>query len=72
MAKEDLLKIDGRVLEVLPNGMFKVDIEGNIVIAYISGNIRKNKINIIQDDRVAIEMSAYDLTKGRITYRYKS
>jgi len=71
MAKEDLLKIDGRVLEVLPNGMFKVDIEGNIVIAYISGNIRKNKINIIQDDRVAIEMSAYDLTKGRITYRYK-
>ena len=72
MAKEDLLKIDGKVLEVLPNGMFKVDIEGNIVIAYISGNIRKNKINIIQDDRVAIEMSAYDLTKGRITYRYKS
>ena len=71
MAKEDLLKIDGRVLEVLPNGMFKVDIEGNTVIAYISGNIRKNKINIIQDDRVAIEMSAYDLTKGRITYRYK-
>lgn len=71
MAKEDLLKIDGKVLEVLPNGMFKVDIEGNIVIAYISGNIRKNKINIIQDDRVAIEMSAYDLTKGRITYRYK-
>jgi len=71
MAKEDLLKIDGTVLEVLPNGMFKVDIEGNIVIAYISGNIRKNKINIIQDDRVAIEMSAYDLTKGRITYRYK-
>ena len=71
MAKEDLLKIDGRVLEVLPNGMFKVDIEGNMIIAYISGNIRKNKINIIQDDRVAIEMSAYDLTKGRITYRYK-
>ena len=71
MAKEDLLKIDGKVLEVLPNGMFKVDIEGNTVIAYISGNIRKNKINIIQDDRVAIEMSAYDLTKGRITYRYK-
>jgi len=71
MAKEDLLKIDGVVLEVLPNGMFKVDIEGNTVIAYISGNIRKNKINIIQDDRVAIEMSAYDLTKGRITYRYK-
>lgn len=72
MAKEDLLKIDGKILEVLPNGMFKVDIEGNIVIAYISGNIRKNKINIIQDDRVAVEMSAYDLTKGRITYRYKS
>ncbi len=71
MAKEDLLKIDGKVLEVLPNGMFKIDIEGNIVIAYISGNIRKNKINIIQDDRVAVEMSAYDLTKGRITYRYK-
>lgn len=71
MAKEDLLKIDGVVAEVLPNGMFRVDVEGNIIITYISGNIRKNKINILQGDRVAIEVSAYDLSKGRIVYRYK-
>lgn len=71
MSKEDLLKIEGIVHEVLPNGMFKVDINGNIIIAYISGNIRKNRIKILNRDRVEVELSAYDLTKGRITYRYK-
>ena len=71
MSKEDLLKIEGIVHEVLPNGMFKVDINGNIIIAYISGNIRKNRIKILNSDRVEVELSAYDLTKGRITYRYK-
>ncbi len=71
MAKEDLLKIDGEVEEVLPNGMFRVNINGNIIVTYISGKVRKNKINIIQGDKVAVEVSAYDLTKGRIVYRYR-
>jgi translation initiation factor IF-1 len=71
MAKEDLLKIEGKIHEVLPNGIYKVDINGNMIIAYISGKIRKNRISILQNDRVEVEMSPYDLTKGRITYRYK-
>jgi len=71
MSKEDLVRFDGRVTEVLPNGMFKVDIEGHQVLAYTAGNMRKNKIKIILSDRVQIEMSPYDLSKGRITYRYK-
>jgi translation initiation factor IF-1 len=71
MAKEELLKFDGIVCEVLSNGMYRVEVDGIIVMAYISGNIRKNKIRILQKDQVEVEMSPYDLTKGRITYRYK-
>jgi translation initiation factor IF-1 len=71
MAKEDLIKIDGKVTEVLPNGMFRVNIDGHMLLAYVSGNMRKNKINILADDRVSVEMTPYDLTKGRIIYRYK-
>jgi translation initiation factor IF-1 len=71
MAKEELLKIEGFVCEVLSNGMYRVNINENIIIAYISGNIRKNRIRVLQNDRVEVEMSPYDLTKGRITYRYK-
>jgi translation initiation factor IF-1 len=71
MAKEELLKIEGTVCEVLSNGMYRVNINENIIIAYISGNIRKNRIRVLQNDRVEVEMSPYDLTKGRITYRYK-
>jgi len=71
MAKEDLLKIEGTIYEVLSNGMYRVSVNGNLIVAYISGNIRKNRIRILQNDRVEIEMSPYDLTKGRITYRYK-
>lgn len=71
MAKEDLLKIEGIIEEVLPNGMYRVGINGNLIIAYISGNIRKNRIRVLQHDRVEVEMSPYDLTKGRIVYRYK-
>ena len=71
MSKEDLVKFDGKITEVLPNGMFKVDVEGHLVLAYTAGNMRKNKIKIIMSDRVQIEMSVYDLSKGRITYRYK-
>jgi translation initiation factor IF-1 len=71
MAKEDLLKIEGTVSEVLSIGMYRGNLNGNIVVAYISGNIRKNRIRILQNDRVEIEMSPYDLNKGRITYRFK-
>ena len=71
MAKEDLIKIDGRITEVLPNGMFRVNVDGHMLLAYVSGNMRKNKINILADDRVSVEMTPYDLTKGRIIYRYK-
>jgi translation initiation factor IF-1 len=71
MSKEELLKIEGFVCEVLSNGMYRVNINDNIIIAYISGNIRKNRIRVLQNDRVEVEMSPYDLTKGRITYRYK-
>jgi translation initiation factor IF-1 len=71
MAKEDLVRLDGKVVEVLPNGMFKVDINGHILLAYTAGNMRKNKIKIIQYDNVSVEMSPYDVDKGRIVYRYK-
>ena len=63
--------MEGKVVEVLPNGVFRVDIENHIILAYTSGNIRKNKIKIIQDDRVSVEISPYDLTRGRIVYRFK-
>ena len=71
MAKEELITMEGKVVEVLPNGVFRVDVENHIILAYSSGNMRKNKIKIIQDDRVSVELTPYDLTRGRITYRYK-
>lgn len=71
--KDDVIQVDGRVLESLPNAMFKVEIEpsGNMVTATISGKIRKNFVRIVVGDKVVVELSAYDLTKGRITYRTK-
>jgi translation initiation factor IF-1 len=71
MSKEELLEVKGKVVEVLPNGLFRVDVMGNEVLSYISGKIRKNRINIVQDDQVTLEMSPYDLSRGRITYRHK-
>jgi translation initiation factor IF-1 len=71
MAKEDLVRMDGQVIEVLPGGMFKVNINEHILLAYSSGNMKKNKIKIIQDDRVSVEMSPYDLDRGRIVFRYR-
>jgi translation initiation factor IF-1 len=72
VAKEDLMSVDGVVLEALPNAMFKVVLENeHQILAHISGRLRQNKINIMGGDRVQVEMTAYDLTKGRITYRYK-
>lgn len=71
MAKEEAVEFRGRVVEVLPNSTFKVTLENNhTLIAYSSGKIRQNKIRIIQGDDVCVEVSAYDLSKGRISYRY--
>ena len=72
MAKEDMVEFEGRIDEVLPNTIFRVMLEnGNIVTAYASGKMRKFRIRILAGDRVTIEMSPYDLTKGRITFRHK-
>ena len=70
--KEDAIEVEGTVLEPLPNAMFKVELEnGHQVLAHISGKMRMHFIKILVGDRVTVEMSPYDLTKGRITYRYK-
>ncbi len=72
MAKTDVIKIDGIVEETLPNTQFIVRFEnGHKIHAHISGKMRMNFIKILQGDKVSVEMSPYDLTKGRITYRYK-
>jgi len=71
MAKEDLVRMDGQVVDVLPGGMFKVNINEHVLLAYSSGNMKKNKIKIIQYDRVSVEMSPYDLDRGRIVFRYR-
>lgn len=72
MGKQDLIKQDGTIVEALSNAMFRVRLEnGHEVIAHISGKMRMNYIKILPGDKVALEMSPYDLSKGRITYRYK-
>ncbi|MDR2527272.1 MAG: translation initiation factor IF-1 [Rickettsiales bacterium] len=74
MPKEDLITMDGVVVEVLPNTIFRVELEGvnkNIILAHASGKIRKNKIKILKGDRVMVEMTPYDLTRGRIVLRHK-
>lgn len=72
MAKEELIEFDGKVLELLPNAHFKVQLDnGHIIIAHNSGKIRKNRIRILAYDRVKVEMTPYDLTKGRVIHRYK-
>ncbi len=72
MAKEDTIEVTGVVLESLPNTMFRVELENkHQVLAHVSGKMRKNFIRILTGDRVLIELSPYDLTRGRITYRYK-
>lgn len=73
MSKEDVIEAEGRVVEVMPNATFKVQLaNGYIVIAYLSGKLRMNYIRILEGDKVTIEMSPYDLTKGRITWRSKN
>ncbi|MDH7493844.1 MAG: translation initiation factor IF-1 [Candidatus Saccharicenans sp.] len=72
MPKTDVFEIEGVVLETLPNAMFKVELANkHVILAHISGRMRKNFIRILPGDRVLVEISPYDLTKGRITYRYK-
>ncbi len=73
MSKEDAIEVTATVLETLPNAMFKVECENNLhqVLAHISGKMRKNFIRILPGDRVLVELSPYDLNRGRITYRYK-
>jgi len=72
MAKEDVIEMEGRVLETLPNTMFRVELDnGHVVTAHISGRMRKNYIRILTGDKVKVELTPYDLSKGRITYRMK-
>jgi len=72
LAKEEAIQIEGNVLEPLPNAMFKVEIEGgNVVLAHISGKMRMHYIRILPGDRVLVELSPYDLSRGRIVYRFK-
>ena len=70
MAKEEHLELEGTVVETLPNTMFRVKLDnGHVITAHISGKMRKNYIRILTGDKVTVEMTPYDLTKGRITYR---
>ncbi|MEN8220148.1 MAG: translation initiation factor IF-1 [Pseudomonadota bacterium] len=70
MAKEESIEMEGRVVETLPNTMFRVQLEnGHIVTAHISGRMRKHYIRILTGDKVTVSLTPYDLTKGRITYR---
>ena len=72
MAKDDVLEVEGKVIETLPNANFKVQLEnGHQVLAHISGKLRMNYIKILPGDKVTMEMSPYDLTRGRITWRSK-
>ncbi|MFN3921871.1 MAG: translation initiation factor IF-1 [Caldimicrobium sp.] len=70
MAKEDVIQLEGTVVEALPNAMFKVELEtGHVVLAHLSGKMRVHYIRILPGDRVVVELSPYDLTRGRIIYR---
>ena len=72
MAKEDLLEFQGTVVELLPNAMFRVKLDNeHEVLAHTSGKMRKNRIRVLAGDRVNVEMTPYDLSKGRITFRFK-
>ncbi len=72
MAKEDVIEMQGTILDTLPNTMFKVELEnGHVVIAHISGKMRKSYIRILTGDKVTVELTPYDLTKGRIVFRQR-
>lgn len=72
MSKQDVIEVEGTILEALPNAMFKVQlVNGHTILAHISGKIRMNFIKILPGDKVTVELTPYDLNRGRITYRYK-
>ncbi len=72
MEKEENIEVSGKIIETLPNAMFRVELEnGQVILAYISGKMRMHFIKILSGDKVLVELSPYDLTKGRITYRFK-
>jgi len=72
MSKEELIETEGKIIEALPNAMFKVELEnGHIVLAHVSGKMRMNFIRILPGDKVKLELSPYDLSRGRITFRVK-
>ncbi|CCY04852.1 MAG: translation initiation factor IF-1 [Eubacteriales bacterium] len=73
MAKDDVIETEGKVIEVLPSAQFKVQLaNGHVILAYLSGKLRMNYIRVLEGDKVKIELSPYDLTKGRITWRDKN
>jgi translation initiation factor IF-1 len=73
MADEETIQLDGKIVDTLPNAMFRVELEnGHTVLAYLSGKMRKYYIRVLLGDRVKVELSPYDLTKGRITYRHRN
>ena len=72
MSKQDVIEVEGTILESLPNAMFQVKLEnGHVILAHISGKIRMNFIKILPGDRFTVELTPYDLSRGRITYRFK-
>ena len=72
MSKQDVIEVEGTILESLPNAMFQVKLEnGHVILAHVSGKIRMNFIKILPGDRVTVELTPYDLNRGRITYRFK-
>lgn len=72
MAKDDVIEVEAKVIDTLPNGQFKVELEnGHEILAHVSGKIRMNRIRILLGDAVTVELSPYDLSRGRITYRHK-
>jgi translation initiation factor IF-1 len=72
MAKEELLEFTGTVIELLPNATFRIELENSHqIIGHTAGKMRKNRIRVLAGDKVLVEMSPYDLTKGRVTYRFK-
>lgn len=73
MSEEETITLDGKIVDTLPNAMFRVELEnGHTVLAYLSGKMRKYYIRVLLGDRVKVELSQYDLTKGRITYRHRN
>jgi translation initiation factor IF-1 len=72
VSKQDVIEVEGTILEALPNAMFQVQlVNGHVILAHISGKIRMNFIKILPGDKVTVELTPYDLNRGRITYRYK-